>query len=357
MGTRGISMNKNMTWIEKFYQNCSPLKKCYKTFLFFMLPMIILFIPYFIMRGTFVLNFNIGRRLALLAAGSWGFVGPLCIQYYFEKIRTFDTFVDSVKSGNEKHFEYLERYLPLYKKTVIIISIIWGFAIVIILLFFRVRLEDYAFYGFGDFYYWLLIIYCLLMAHFQAFGFAGLILVVLLLNDCLKSKTLLVNILMSDFSGGIKKIGNLIVVTCICFGTGALYFPILISFARQGSSFQKWATYGLVLVFALALFLFFIVSFFVIQSYAKKSKGIIVGEIKDVYNKKLLDSIKNTKDDSLIGIRNELQINNLHDRIKDLETINVNPIDLQGITATVLTIFVPVALYIKDIISFLSNIL
>lgn len=159
-------MKNNTIWIEKFYQNCSPLKKCYKTFITFALPMIILFIPYFITRGTFVLNFNIGRRLALLAAGAWGFVGPLCIQYYFEKIRTFDKFVDEVKDKNETHIDYLEQYLPLYKRLVIIISIIWGLAIVCILLFFRVRLEEYAFYGFSDFYYWLLIAYCLLMAHF-----------------------------------------------------------------------------------------------------------------------------------------------------------------------------------------------
>ena len=350
-------MKNNTIWIEKFYQNCNPLKKCYKTFIAFVLPMIILFIPYFITRGTFVLNFNIGRRLALLAAGTWGFVGPLCIQYYFEKIRAFDKFVDEVKDKNETHIDYLEQYLPLYKRLVIIISIIWGLAIVCILLFFRVRLEEYAFYGFSDFYYWLLIVYCLLMAHFQAFGFAGLILVILLLMDCLKSETLLKNILMSDFGGGIKKVGSLIVVTCICFGTGALYFPILISFARQGSNFLKMATYGLVLVFAFALFMFFIISFFVIQGYAKKAKGMIVDEVKNVYNKKIEDSINNRYIDNLIGIKNELQISNLHERLNDLEGINVNPVDLQGITATVLTIFVPVALYIKDVIGFLRTVL
>lgn len=350
-------MKYNTIWIEKFYKNCSPLKKCYKTFIVFVLPMIILFIPYFINRGTFVLNFNIGRRLALLSAAAWGFIGPLCIQYYFEKIRSFDKFVDEVKDKNETHISYLEQYLPLYKRLVIIISIIWGLAIVCILLFFRVRLEEYAFYGFRDFYYWLLIAYCILMAHFQAFGFAGLILVILLLTDCLKSETLLKNILMSDFSGGVKKVGSLIVVTCICFGTGALYFPILISFARQGTNLLKVATYGLVLIFAFALFMFFTISFFVIQGYAKRSKGIIVGETKEIYNERLMSSIKNKCNDDLSGIKNELQICNLHDRIKDLEGINVNPVDLQGVTATVLTIFVPVALYIKDIISFLSKVL
>lgn len=350
-------MNNSSIWIEKFYSGCSPLKKCCKTFLYFMLPMIILFIPFFITRGTYVLNFNIGRRLALLCAGGWGFIGPLCIQYYFEKIRLFDSFVNSIKDKNENHIDYLKKYLPLYKKLVIIISIFWGLAIVIILLYFRIRLEDYAFYGFRDFYYWLLICYCLLMAHFQAFGFAGLILVVLLLSDCLKSETLLKKILMSDFSGGVKKIGSLIVTTCICFGTGALYFPILISFARQGSNLLKWATYGLATAFAVALFLFFIISFFVIQSYAKKSKGLIISDVKSVYDKKLNESILQSENDNIKCIKNELQIYNLHDRIKDLESINVNPIDLQGITATVLTIFVPVILYIKDIISFLSNIL
>ncbi len=70
-----------------------------------------------------------------------------------------------------------------------------------------------------------------------------------------------------------------------------------------------------------------------------------------------MSSIKNKCNDDLSGIKNELQICNLHDRIKDLEGINVNPVDLQGVTATVLTIFVPVALYIKDIISFLSKVL
>ena len=69
-----------------------------------------------------------------------------------------------------------------------------------------------------------------------------------------------------------KKIGSLIVITCICFGTGALYFPILISFVHQGSNLLKWATYSLVLVFALALFLFFLISFLVIKSYAKKKQ-------------------------------------------------------------------------------------
>lgn len=175
--------------------------------------------------------------------------------------------------------------------------------------------------------------------------------------DCLKSETLLKNILMSDFGGGIKKVGSLIVVTCICFGTGALYFPILISFARQGSNFLKMATYGLVLVFAFALFMFFIISFFVIQGYAKKAKGMIVDEVKNIYNKKIEDSINNRYIDNLVGIKNELQISNLHERLNDLEGINVNPVDLQGITATVLTIFVPVALYIKDVIGFLRTVL
>lgn len=347
----------NMIWLEKFYLNCNTWKKICKTFLWFIFPMIILFIPYFIMRGIFVLNFNIGRRLALLAAGSWGFIGPLCIQYYFSTIRKFDKFIDEVKSKNEEHKSYLEVYLPLYKKVVKVITVVWGLFIVCILLFFRVRLEDYAFYGFKDFYFWLLIIYCLFMAHLHAYGFAGLMLVVLLIVDCFKSETLLKNILLSDFNGGIKKIGNLVVITCICFGTGALYFPILISFARQGSNSLKLATYGLALVFAFSLFMFFVISYYVIQNYAKKAKGLIVDEVKVIYDKKLYDSINVKSEDGITSIKNELQINNLHDRINDLESINVNPVDLQGISATILTIFIPVALYLKDIIKFLSEVL
>lgn len=356
MVIKDISMNK-MIWIEKFYNNCNIFQKIGKTFLFFIFPMVIIFIPFFIFRGTFVLNFNIGRRLALLSAGSWGFVGPLCIQYYFKKIRSFDSFVDTVKSKEEEHKSYLENFLLTYKKAVFIISVLWGLAIVVILLFFKVRLEDYAFYGFTDIYYWILILYCVFMAHLQAYGFAGLMLVVLIIIDCFKSKTLLKNILLNDFGCGIKKIGNLIVITCICFGTGALYFPILISFAHQGSNLLKWATYSLVLVFALALFLFFLISFLVIKSYAKKSKGDIVNEIKTIYESELCNSINSNNGDNDNGIRKELHIKNLHERLLDLEGINVNPVDIQGISATVLTIFIPVALYIRDIIKFLTEVL
>lgn len=102
---------------------------------------------------------------------------------------------------------------------------------------------------------------------------------------------------------------------------------------------------------------FFAIAFFIIRGYAKKAKNEIVDEVRDIYGERLNESIKNRDLDNLAGIKNELNISNLHDRIDDLEKININPVDVQGISATIITIFVPVLLYIKDIFEFLKKVL
>ena len=159
-------------WIYELNQKKIRNHKTFYTFLIFVLPVILLFVPYVCLRINHLSNYDIETWVALALAGSWAYLGPYLINKYFEGLNSFyqntialskstnDVIDDNPKESiNVLLCEIINGEEKNYKKRVWKFYVFWGGLITLVLFFFNNRLQDFAFYGFTDIYYWIALAY------------------------------------------------------------------------------------------------------------------------------------------------------------------------------------------------------
>ncbi len=338
-------------------------------FLYFVLPVIIVFLPFFIGRFDHLKTFDLQTWISLGLAGSWTFLGPYFIYGYFEAILTCKKdLISYSKSLNDiipDHYDIpvetavsdlYDRESRAFSKRSKLISCIWIPLVVGILLIFNRRLEDFAFWGFRDIYYWIAICYIAFLVYLTSLGFSGLLTTNRLLRNITKEQHIMEDIMEGSFQTGVMTLGSFLVRTTLYFFSGVVFFPILIVFASNQSEILSFMIIILMVVFTISVLVFFLSSYRTISKSAQKGKEALIDEFQTIYNKAMRKSLleRDGTEDIQLLMLNELRISNVYWHIEKLKEINTNPIQLSRIIVTVFTVLFPVLFFLKDLAELLA---
>lgn len=350
---RGKSM-----WVFNIYKKAKMKDRLLFTFVVFLLPIVVIFIPYLIKNFTAIIHYKFSIILALFFAMSWSFLGPLLINNYFEKLNGFIKKVDETADNTNDLIADSADHLTAqsvydscsihFKKICLIFFFLWDGILMFILLKNADRMRFFSFFGYQDPYYWILLLYISFIAYLQAIGFSELIICNQTINKLLKRKKFIENVIESDFENGIKLFGSMITTTTLSFFSGIAYFPILIEFCKQQSVTLYLLVIPVMLIFLVSLILYFCLSAYNVWKCAKERKDRLIGEFQELYNTHMKASLNNTFTDKTDVIINELKIHNINEHIERLGNININPIGAGNFLATLFTVIFPMLFFITD---------
>lgn len=354
-------------WIIDIYKNRKVKNKCIWTIIIFILPVLLVFSPYLFSRYDNIISYNTEIYISLFCAALWSFLGPLLINSYFENMVYFINLVensffstnDVIQDEENLKGDVYELYsleIRKFKRRQKVFFVGWVGLILTILLCSTEQLKAFSFYGFSDIYYWLLLVYIAFIAYLQSIGFSALIMSISIIKNCLKHNELLENILEFNFGTGINEFGKVVTHTTMCFFSGILYFPILIVYAKETSDVLTFGIYTLMMIFIISLVVCFISACLIIRKNAKAQRESLIDEFRQIYNKKMKISIANYDNNHTIDdVVRELQVHNIYNHIQELERININPVKLDKITATVFTIIFPALFFVNDMIGLYNS--
>lgn len=354
-------------WIYKLLQNKS--KKTFVIFLIFVLPIIIIFLPYVLGRLNHLKNYDLQTWLSLALAGSWAYLGPYFI---FKFLKSIETFKNSIITLSKNTNDVIEDNHPIsVDKTIAkifadeiksfsvihrVICFIWIPLIIGILLIFNKRLQDFAFFGFTDLYYWIAIAYISFLLYLQSLGFSGLLTTYRLIRKTISIDYIIDDIMEGSFQDGIKIFGSILIRTTLYFFSGIVFFPILILFAKNQSRFLTLLIIIVMFVFSISILTFFLYSYHLISRNAAKRKNALVEEFQFIYNTEMKKSLCNSyeSEDLQSHILKELKIANIYRHIEKLEQINTNPIHFGKVIVTAFTVIFPALFFIKDLLELIT---
>lgn len=353
-------------WIYELNQKKIGDHKFFYTFLIFVLPVIVLFLPYVCLRINHLSTYDIETWAALALAGSWAYLGPYLINKYFEGLDSFcqktialsnstnDVIADTQKVPIEVSlYEITNEEEKNYRKRVWKFYVFWGGLITLVLLFFNNRLQDFAFFGFTDIYYWIALAYINFLLYLQSIGFSAIIMTFRIIKRIISNNAILDDVLEGSFEEGIEALGDFLRKTSLYFFTGIVFFPILIVFAKNQSVWLLLLIIIIMLVFIIAILSFFLYSYYIIRKCALKRKQSLIDEFRNIYNKHLKASFDKCNNIQC-SILNELKIINANNHLNKLEQINVNPIHFSKTIITIFTIIFPALFFIKDMAELFS---
>ncbi len=356
-------------WIYNLFLKRNKLPKAILAFLLFVLPVVLLFLPYVFMRIEHLAQYNIETWIGLGLAGTWAFSSPLLINGFFEELALFkqnvtslisnsnDVIQDDIKKCTADVLESIICKEQAYSsKRVWRIFAFWGSLITVVLLLFNRRLADFAFYGFKDVYYWIALLYIVFLLYLQSIGFSSIILSYKIINQVLQQHYVLEDILEGSFEEGIESLGRFLQKTALYFFTGIMFFPILIAFAKNQSIWLWLAVVVMMMIFIVAVLVFFLRSYYLIWKSASERKCALITKFRNIYTSNLRESFKNN-DRLGCSILNELKTLNISNHLKRLEQINVYPIHISNTLVTIFTIIFPALFFVKDLIELFSYIL
>lgn len=356
-------------WIHELYRKRRIKSKPFFTFLVFILPVVIIFMPYVIMRIDHLTSYDVATWLSLCFAGSWAFLGPFLIDRYFESLEDFQkNIICAAKNENNQSEDnndvliqqeigdliFIEK--KHFKNRLWKIAVAWIGIIIIILLVFNKRLSDFAFYGFSDVYYWLALIYISFLLYLQSIGFSGIVMTFKIIRKTILKQTIMDNVLENSFQDGIKILGDFLLQTTMYFFTGIVFFPILIVFSKNQSLELTFAIITVMLIFITAILIFFLSSYYAIWQCALRRKNFLIDQFRRIYNAKMKLAMAPSTKVVTRQIVDELKILNINNHILKLEQINVTPINLSKTFVAVFTIIFPALFFIKDLAEFLTYI-
>lgn len=353
-------------WIYKLLRN--KTRKTIVVFLVFVLPITVIFLPYVIQRFSYLKTYTLETWISLALAGSWAFLGPYFIFRYFESIKTFqntiitlsdssnDVTTDHHDSVSETVTQIIKEEMKAFSTAHKIICFIWIPIVIGILIVFNERLQDFAFWGFSDPYYWIAIVYISFLLYLQSLGFSGLLSTYRLIRRITALDYMIEDVLEGSFQDGIKIFGTLLIKTTLYFFSGIVFFPILIVFAKQQSAALTLSIIIVMFIFSISVLVFFLYTYWLIYQSAEKRKNALIEEFQAIYNREMKESLSTPEpvNASYHFILNELKISNVYRHIEKLEKINTNPIHLSKVVVTVFTVIFPALFFIQDFLELIA---
>ena len=338
-------------WLYEFINKLMKRTKCKNvlvlSFLLFIIPPIIIFLPELITRFDIISSFSFFTILSLIMAGSWSLIGPLCIYSYHNKLVNFAKSLNLNENISKKTLSSIfDKTLKNLNRNVTLISIIWTSIVLIILLINPDSMNAYGFFGFRDFYFICLLCYIVFLLNLTACGFYFAIITVKIIIEFSKKSKIIQNILENN-QFGVKIFGKLSFCATLYFSSGLLYFPILIDCCRVNNIEIANLTAIPIIIYIIFLLYVYLYPNYKICLRAYIAKEKILSKLQNKY----IDCIKSL--DTQQEMSKQVYMVNLYNSIDYISKINIYPTSVNNIIMIFSTVILPAMFFFIDKLDFL----
>ena len=219
----------------------------------------------------------------------------------------------------------------------IIICVIWIVAVIIPLVLPTGAevLKQYCFCGYGDPNYWIFIVCVAFIAYQTSCFFLMLLISWRTIREITQNSTVIRNMLLNEGrSDGLSLIGSLISRSAIYFGSGLLFFPIMIEFFISSGKIPDHVNTTAIVFILMAIYLF------VILIYLWVSGKCVVGKCQIEKDNVLKECDKEREE-----LNERLDCYFIDQKIRYISGISVNPLAtdlfLKTIYGVMISAFLP----------------
>ncbi len=280
-------------------------------------PMLLLLGCYLVLHWFDVWNYEISRIISIISASIWTYIGPIMIIRWIDSAKSLIDTIDKDKRAKGCAKKVWEEQFITKRKRNICFNIVWTLIVIVVLVIPSGRevLKSYYFYGLLDLNYWAFIICVSYVAYMTSFFFLFLWISRRIIIEVTKSEVVMSEFLLNEGkSNSLVLFGELISRTTIYFGSGLMFFPILITIFMDSWGIKNNGTFFVIILmgfYILAVLLYF----FSMNKYvANKAQ-----EIKD----SIMENLTEESDKIETGSMREFI---LDQRIRYVASLNTNPV-------------------------------
>ncbi len=333
---------------DKLSESKTEKEKIIKSFIYFVLPIFVLFIPFIITRFPLWSQFTFFEFFALFCAGLMSTLMPYLLNRYKDK---FDAFFDALilhDQDQNTQFKLNNRSIAKYELHHKNLNLIFFFIMVVLVIGALISnaslLSHYGFYS-NDIYIYILFVYLAFLLFQTAMGIAGVIMTIIVITDLAKENSIIEDAMDECYDRGMYMFGDFSFKTTLYFLFGLLYIPIVSVYIMNAEQLIVEVLLILsVVMYGSFLILSFLVPNLILNAKAQAHKRFLIAQNKQKYKQYCIDILesypnsnapKDIELEQLKALEVELRTLNLYNYINTLNNINTYPITLKWLVTIV----------------------